>query len=309
MLCSLLTLGIAMQAATSGNDSATDRLQSPAPGGEVAAGQEAPGDAAPVRRPLNPDRPPLLREGTLLSRALGTVAFDEGLGCWTFTNEVAADRRSQGFQRTFCLMPSRVLEEFIAHRRSEHPASRFEFSGTVTIYDGTNFLLPSVITPLAPVVDPDPESRPSPAPRSDDARSPENTLRSGTERIADRLELRLRDRVGYLPMSLDLPEVEGADHSRLVADGTRIQNRPGTIVRDQNSGTWRFIFGAQGAGSRDPSLELLPCLQLQAIENLAMRSELSPRIHASGEVTTFNGRNYLMLSRWVPATRPSNLVR
>ena len=40
-----------------------------------------------------------------------------------------------------------------------------------------------------------------------------------------------------------------------------------------------------------------------------MRSELSPGIHASGEVTTFNGRNYLMLSRWVPATRPSNLVR
>lgn len=307
MLCSLLTLGILVQAATSGNDSGADPAQSPGPGGEAAAGQEAPSDAAPVRRPLNPDRPPLLREGTLISRALGTVVFDEDLGCWTFTNEVSIDRKSQGFQRTFCLMPSRVLEEFIAHRRSGHPASRFEFSGTVTIYDGTNFLLPSVITPLAPMVDPDPEPRPTPP--TDQTSSPDNTLSSGTERIADRLELRLRDRVGYLPMSLDLPEVEGVDHSRLVADGTRIQNRPGTIIRDQNSGTWRFIFGAQGAGSRDPSLELLPCLQLQAIENLAMRSELSPRIHASGEITTFNGRNFLMLSRWVPATRPSNLVR
>ena len=310
----LLMLALVIQAADPDPVAAPVVEDPPDPPGREVDQPPSPTNEAPILRPLNPDRPPLLREGTLLTRAPGTVVFDDRLGCWKFTNEVLAGRSNQTFQRDFYLMPSRVLQEFIQHRASNPGMDRFEFSGVITIYDGVNFLLPSVITPM---VEPSgAESRkdasvqePTAQEATEEADSPPNTLSSDSQVIADRLEVRLQDRIGFLPMSLDLPQVDSGSDGSLIADGTRIQNRPGFILRDQNSGTWRFIFGAQGAGYRDPSLELLPGLLLQDIERLAMRSDLPPRIHASGQVTTFNGTNFLMLSRWTPSALPSNLVR
>ena len=53
----------------------------------------------------------------------------------------------------------------------------------------------------------------------------------------------------------------------------------------------------------------LPCLHLQKIESLAMRNDLPTRIHASGVVTTFKQRNYLLLSLWRPGLSSRNVVR
>ena len=273
-----------------------------------------PASSQPVRRPMNPDRPPLLREGTLISRAVGSIEFRKALGSWVFVNEVSEDQATQGFRRSFYLLPSRSLQEFTAFAASESSTTRFELYGTVTVYDGVNFILPSLITPLdgaqkAEKTEQGGESTKDPAdPELETA--PTNTLDSGASSIADRLEVRLQDRIGFMPMSLDVPETEASgSNPGLIPDGTRLQNRSGTIVRDQRTGAWRFLFETQGSGRRDPSIELLPCLLLQDIENRSMSNDLPTRIHVSGVVSTFRKRNYLLLSLWRPGLSSGNLVR
>ena len=285
--------------------------------------QDAPGIPAsnqPVRRPMNPDRPPLLREGTLISRAVGSIEFRKDLGCWVFANEGSEDQASQAFRRSFYLLPSRSLQEFASYAASESSSTRFELYGTVTVYDGVNFILPSLITPLEDAektekTEKAEKAEPGDASTNDPAdpeleTAPTNTLDSGASSIADRLEVRLQDRIGFMPMSLDVPGTEASGSSPdLIPDGTRLQNRAGTIVRDQRTGAWRFLFETQGSGRRDPSIELLPCLLLQDIENRSMSNDLPTRIHVSGVVSTFRERNYLLLSLWRPGLSSRNLVR
>ena len=306
-------LSIALQApAGNGTDdpgASSKPVQDAQPQSETAI----PTSDQPVRRPMNPDRPPLLREGTLIARATGSVSFDSSLGCWRFSNETSAEHDDQAFSRTFYLLPSRPLEELATYAKSTGASERFEVYGTVTVYDGVNFLLPSLITPLGSLDSTGSEERPDSADTqtaSDGTASPSNTLDDRSSEISDDLEVRLQDRIGFLPMSIDSSESSSANPtSRLFPDGTRLQNRAGTIVRDQRTGAWRFLFNSQGAGERDPSIELLPCLHLQKIESLAMRNDLPTRIHASGVVTTFKQRNYLLLSLWRPGLSSRNVVR
>ena len=189
----------------------------------------------PVRRPMNPKRPPLLREGTLLARATGSITFDDTLGCWVFSNETRSDQKAQAFSRRFFLLPSRPLEDLAAYKDSNAPSERFEVYGTVTVYDGVNFLLPSLITPLGDTGTPssDNASGSTEAPSgSDDLASPSNTLDDRSSDIADDLEVRLRDRVGFLPMSIDSLEPGSLDRTPgLITDGTLITSRgAGTAV-------------------------------------------------------------------------------
>ena len=294
-----------------------DTGSSPAPSPEAPSTQvqekpAIPSQPPPALRALNPDRPPLLREGTLLSRAVGAIEFDEELGCWVFRNDVSEARSGQAFRRTLYLMPSRSLEEFITFVNSEPGTSRFEIYGSVTVYEGMNFLLPTLITPLAEAVA-EPDSMPvdtETPPGTVAETAPSNSLDNQSSRIADQLELRLQDRIGFMPMSLDVPGVEGAGSAPgLIPDGTRLQNRAGTILRDQRTGAWRFLFDTQGSGRRDPSIEILPCLMLQEIQNRAMSNDLPTRIHVSGIVTSFQNNNFLLLSIWRPGLSIRNLIR
>ena len=293
----------------------SDALSSPSPASvsQPQSEPEIPSFAPPVLRPLNPTRPPLLAEGTLIARAVGSITYDAALGCWRFSNEVRSDQSAQAFSRSFYLLPSRSLQDWTAFAQAPEASSRFEVYGTVTVYDGHNFLLPSLITPLGdlePSDGRDEAQSPSPEMGVDETPSPSNTLDDQSSQISNQLEVRLQNRIGFLPMSIDSSDGGLLDSdSGLIPDGTRLQNRAGTIVRNQRSGAWRFLFDSQGAGERDPSIELLPCLHLQAIENMAMRNDLPTRIHASGVVTTFKQRNYLLLSLWRPGLTSRNLVR
>ena len=309
LIITILMVVLQVQDGTTASTPATEGVQDP----QTLSDPAIPTSDRPVRRPLNPERPPLLREGTLIARATGSITFDDTLGCWVFSNETRSDQKDQAFSRRFLLLPSRPLEDLAAYQDSDAPSGRFEVYGTVTVYDGVNFLLPSFITPLGEPAttggDATPEATEAPS-DSDVPASPSNTLDDRSSDIATDLEVRLQDRVGFLPMSIDSTASSSLDPTPgLIADGTRLQNRAGTIVRDQRTGAWRFLFQAQGPGERDPSIELLPCLHLQTIESLAMRNDLPTSIHASGVVTTFKQRNYLLISLWRPAHSSRNLVR
>ena len=247
-------------------------------------------------------RPPLLREGTFLTAAIGTIVHDEALGTWTFRTE-SEDRTG----RMFGMLPSRALEDMLHAHEADEAGGSFEVTGRILVYDGMNFLLPSIGTPVTRPLPLDTTPEQEAESTESESNAPANSLAGGDELVADRLEARLRDRIGVLPRSSDQGRAE-VDPDLTLGEGTRLQNRRGSIVRDQRTGTWRFVFDARGGGSVDPAMELLPCLLLERLQRAAAVSELPPAVLISGEVTAFNGRNYLLPTIWRPTGSGRNLV-
>ena len=246
-----------------------------------------------------------------MTRAQGMLDFDDATQSWVFKAEVRQGDTNQRFDRVFGILPSMALDDMINHVDKEGAQNRFELTARVLIYQGRNFLLPSLVTPLsAPLAEkpapPQPES-PESEEEQTSANAPVNSLNQDGDAAAARLEERLRQRIKALPQSSDSIGDDAATAKRTLQEGTRLQNRRSAIVRDQRSGTFRVVFDAQGPNTVDPTMELLPCLLLAELERLAAESELPPAVYMSGEVTSFRGRNYLLPTIWRPARQSRNI--
>ena len=278
----------------------------PAPQVAPPSGARSGTPQVPGATPGEPARPPLMREGTFLTRVLGTIAPDDSTGAWVFTT---VDNSKDDPRRIFGLLPSRALEDMLGTFKSRGAGTRFEVTARVLVYDGRNFILPSIGTP---VTDLNPTNTPTPEPpavESTSTSAPANSLDSADSAVADRLESRLRDRIGSLPVSSDRPAAEREGALPTMREGTRLQNRRGSIVRDQRSGTWRFVFDAVGTATVDPDMEFLPCLLLERLQRTAAVRDLPGSVLISGEVTSYRGRNYLLPSLWRVAGNGRNIVR
>ena len=272
---------------------------------EVAPGGSPSDEAAQLGSSAQkPSRPVLMREGTYLTRALGTIDHDQAVGAWAFTT---VDNSKDDPRQTFGLLPSSALEDMLGIVKSRGDGVRFEVTARVLVYDGMNFILPSIGTPVTDVKK---DATQASQPATGEASSaPSNSLDTTDDEVADRLESRLRDRIGSLPISSDRPAAERGAVSTTMQEGTRLQNRRGAIVRDQRSGTWRFVFDAVGRSTLDPAMEILPCLLLDRLQRAAAISDLPTSVLISGEVTRFQGRNYLLPSLWRVAGSSRNIVR
>ncbi len=157
------------------------------------------------------------------------------------------------------------------------------------------------------------------------------------EKFANDLERRLNERVAVVPSSADnaAPAIAAApgtpQPSRTVATATdltasvmpmiearttslssatpsavpllppmRVQSRRGTITRDPLTGTWRFIFASGQRDNGDIALELLPCGMLNQLIASARSSDGASHVMLTGDVTVFEGRNYLRPIRSQP---------
>jgi len=274
----------------------------------------APG--APVLVPDDPTRPPLLPEGAFLTRAEGTLDFDDATQSWIFRSTANSAGSTQSFDRVFGLLPSMALDDMINHVQESGARTSFEVTARVLVYNGRNFLLPSMATRISrpivepPVIpDPDPGIEQPDQPGQPEQDTPENSLDQEQDGVADRLEDRLRERINALPRSADvLGSSADGDPSRILHEGMRVQNRRGAIVRDQRSGTFRFVFDARGSSTNDPAMEILPCLMLARLELRVAESDLPPAVYISGEITSFRGRHYLLPTAWRPAPGSRNIV-
>ena len=299
----IFSLTCLLQAAS---DQSTDRV--------VTENAVQDGQTAPILRPDDDSRTPLLREGTFLKQVPGTISLDSGTGFWRFHNDVAEGPQSTRYGRTFGLLPSSALADAVSRLESTKEPPRFEISARVTVYRGMNYLLPTLLTAISDLsMDDQAEVIPAGEPLasgSEPMQSPRNTLDDADD-TADRLEERLRSRLGSLPVSSEtaITEPNASGTSRTMAEGDRIQNRRCSILRDQRSGTWRILFTSEGVDRRDPTMEILPCLLLEKLQRRAAQSDLPESILLSGEITRYQGRNYLLPTRWRPPSSSSNIQR
>jgi hypothetical protein len=257
-------------------------------------------------------RPPLLREGGLLSRAVGSIREDTSRGEWIF---VPAQPDPTGLERQIVLLPNGVLEEAIRVLRVAPEPLIHEVSGEIFVYRGRNYLLASII---APMVAPIGTSVAPPAPTQPAAgAAPAQGVRPlkdiDEESLAAELERRLAERIGAVPAAPVAPSgaavgsaLDGSSASpprrgAMPAD-IRIQSRRGHLARDAATGGWRFVFVGQTADGGEPSMPVLPCLALERVERLVRESDLPPTLLVSGTTTLFEGRTFLLPSGFRIAT-------
>ncbi len=287
---------------------ASERVQDPA----VAENAVQDGRSDQIPRSDDDSRTPLLREGVFLKQVPGTIRFDQASGFWRFHNDLVDGSQATRFGRTFGLLPSSTLDDAISRIESADTAQRFEMSARVTVYRGLNYLLPTLVTAVSDLSMGDEAELIPAGTEIDGVRStgPRNSL-DDQDDTADRLEERLRRRLGSLPVGSDSSSVppDTAMAGASMVEGDRIQNRRCSILRDQRSGTWRIVFESEGSGRRDPTMEILPCLLLETLERRAAQSDLPQSILISGEVTRFRGRSYLLPTRWRSASSSSNIQR
>ena len=123
----------------------------------------------PVLVPDDPTRPALLREGTFITRATGTLDFDDATQSWIFRSKASQGNVTGHFPRVFGLLPSIALDDMIDHVEHNGAQSSFEVTARVLLYNGRNFLLPSMATPFTVTVVEEPDQE---APVEDEGDQP-----------------------------------------------------------------------------------------------------------------------------------------
>ncbi|MFO0828018.1 MAG: hypothetical protein U0572_07690 [Phycisphaerales bacterium] len=271
--------------------------------------------AVPGIAPAPKRRPPLLREGSFITRVAGSLESTKDRKEWTFS-PTALD--PSGLRREFGVLPNETLAEAI--RTSDLAPSQvsFEATGEIFIYQGRNYLLLSMMTPVvAPATSPAPKpATPPSAPADTASAKPAKTASAAAQKpttppdeetIAADLEKRLAERIGSMPKSpVATPNPadtttrpRAADQAsnaaaEQVAPETRLQSRRGRLMRDAATGGWRFVFEGQTARGGEPSMPILPCLALERVEQLVREADGRIALLVSGQTTSFEGRTFLL---------------
>lgn len=82
---------------------------------------------------------------------------------------------------------------------------------------------------------------------------------------------------------------------RIRAQGLPIINRVGRIVPE--GVWWKFIFESDGDPPGEQPVRLLPCRELEWMENASNNGKRAVKFLISGELTEYHGRNYLLLRK------------
>ena len=73
----------------------------------------------------------------------------------------------------------------------------------------------------------------------------------------------------------------------------RMLDRRGTVTRDPVTGAWIFVLASGGVHEGDHALELMPCAALDQLISMTRSAPQTISVVLTGEVTLFEGRNYL----------------
>jgi len=252
---------------------------------------------------LRPGSSPVLREGSLLVDARGSLRRDEGTRLWVFRIEV--DDAAEPVELT--VLPGMVLQEMIDLRQiAEDRPVVFELTGRVLVYRGRGYVLPS----HAPQITDAPPAVAAPAAEGDAAGTPPARDDTGAAGAAaapgtpggddDSVENILRELQSAVGPVMRVPSRSTSragegDDERLVPEGTMIVARRGRLARTA-TGAWMFVFDADASGLGDPPMTVLPCLLLERMENYAQSRGGEAAVMLSGRVLAFDGRNFLMPS-------------
>ena len=80
-------------------------------------------------------------------------------------------------------------------------------------------------------------------------------------------------------------------------DGHTIVDRVGRLAFDVDEDRWLFSFEADSESLAEPPVTLLPCQLLEKMEKETQRSGRLIKFRISGEITKYQGQNYMLLRK------------
>lgn len=202
------------------------------------------------------------------------------------------------------LLPSSVLERMIADANN-NPDASYRLGGRVTQYRGKNFIFPTYFLPLA-------KTKEQPLSTSQKSLQQENRPKINEPNDVLTIPKELIDKLPDRKKRIDhrTREKNGEKNGTELADKRKPGQKQDSILSDRcgfirESGrraqdTWRkvsFVLDALGRTEPKNSLQVLPC---QALEQAQRRQSAAPemlRFKITGIVTSFKGKDYLLLQR------------
>lgn len=244
----------------------------------------------------------LLPEGAVVVKRSGSLAWEDP---WWILRFDPGESRS-----TTKLLPNTNLEIMVRTSASSTTPIRFIVSGETTVCQDENYLLVQVATRAANRPDQAPgENESAVSKESSDRRSgpasvDPNAANTAAQRTLadasaeDVLSIMKEQRpaqqsIPSEPNLLTLPLAYRATNAGpLVPEGAAIVNRPGRLVRQGD--WWTFAFESDHADHPEPPLKLLPNQSLELMVEAATHSSTGLVFFVSGEVTAFEGENYIL---------------
>jgi hypothetical protein len=211
------------------------------------------------------------------------------------------------------------------------------YQGLLNSYRNRNYILPAYVATLSPFGKDAAEKAKTPKKINPleaafgQPKSAEPEIAKQTQ-ILDKAKIpnKLRDALASIPRTrpLELPDLKQS-HTRpkpTIAipdktddkktskpndwrDGYMIIDRVGRIHFDPEGLQWLFTFEADGGSLLEPPLTLHPCRLLEIMENAVERSSESLRFRISGQISQYQGRNYLLLRKVLMVYDLGNLVK
>jgi len=255
--------------------------------------------ALQLRRPVNDVIPPGSRAARDAVAANTTSAnrllLPEGLSVVGRTGRLS----SQGQWWVFAfdddaslpamkLLPNTNLEGMVRTLRGASAPVRFTVTGELTVFDGENFLLPRTALRTMDAAD-------TPAQKSSGAPEPSRVAPDASAKdVLDRLRAQ-QPNEAILPLGDGAPAAKERARSAgytgsFLSDGAPLMNRAGRLVRQGS--WWTFVSDSDHPERSDLPLRMLPN---QGVELMVKESQHGSAVFiVSGEVTLFEGENYLL---------------
>jgi hypothetical protein len=236
------------------------------------------------------EQPPLLPEGLEFRQVEGTARLHERTRAWRFVTAKTLTEKKltvpEGTELT--ILPGSALDKVIAYAAQASTVS-LRIDAVITQYRKTNFLFLFDAAPLTAAAPAPAPVQPAEPPKEETA----NIIRMASDPnessvIPPEILQRMlpKQRTDFARME------EAARQTEFVGD-TMIVSRTGRFLRRQAGS--EFVLDGFGRGISGRSFALLPCKTLEQVEKQISQSLGPIRYRVSGVVTTFRGKQFLLL--------------
>jgi len=261
------------------------------------------------------------------------LVFDSSLG----QEESPKQEEKEQFLQPIELLPGQKLTEMKeVCRNSTDLTITFRVWGEITAYRKRNFILPTHIYQKSMFGDIQKEkekqtkpantleARLSPNPDPQDSSESETNIPSESPAEAP-IPADLRAALQSIPRTHSLsatPEKEpeqpaespkeegfaiGGYSPAIWRDGHMVVDRVGRIVFDPELQCWLFAFETDANSMAEPPVIIHPSRLLEVMENVVERSGRSSLFRVTGQVTKYQGKNYLLLRKMLLVYDMGNL--
>lgn len=244
------------------------------------------------------ERVPILREGTKIAQAVGTLERDDKTDALVIRLEIQLERNDANVH-SLIVLPNRRLVEMEAVRE-KNPDNKFRVSGDVYAYKNQNFILVKEAVSLE-----------EHAERNHPTTVPINPNKTTIERedfddsVAD-IVRELEEATGSLVRSIRNAADNPIAATTVRSEGARITARRCHLVRNDR-GAWIAVFVSDATGLSDPPVTVLPGTTFASLVKSVRGKDQTIPVLLTGELLHYHGHGFLALQDWRPVHKTDHL--